>query len=442
EIRVAQGTYKPDQGVGQTASDREATFQLINGVTIKGGYAGIGTPDPNARDIELYETILSGDLNGDDVAVNDPCDLLTEPTRAENCYHVVSAIATDTTAVLDGFTIVAGKADHPISWPEDHRSYGGGLYIEKWRHATVLNCTFANNSGRMGGAIYYDHGKPVISNCCFVANAANKKGGGVSDGWSSKAAVTNCTFDNNRSHFGGGMFTCGSETILTRCTFNANRAYHGGGMYNEISDPIANSCLFTGNWARYGGAIYNEEESEPLLVNCTFSGNAAPYDPYNETGGDGGAIDNWGGSRPTITSCILWANSPDQISGDHSKADYCCIQGWTADIGGVGNIDADPCFAGPGYWADFSDPNIIVEPNEPNAVWVNGDYHLLPSSPCVDTGDPNYIAGPNETDLDGKPRVIAGRIDMGAYEFQSRLILYVDDDATGANDGSSWADAF
>ncbi|NIP51310.1 MAG: hypothetical protein GWO08_03060, partial [Gammaproteobacteria bacterium] len=40
----------------------------------------------------------------------------------------------------------------------------------------------------------------------------------------------------------------------------------------------------------------------------------------------------------------------------------------------------------------------------------------MPDSLCVDTGDPNYIADPDETDLDGNPRMIGGRIDMGAYE--------------------------
>ncbi|MHC4544362.1 MAG: LamG-like jellyroll fold domain-containing protein, partial [Planctomycetota bacterium] len=45
------------------------------------------------------------------------------------------------------------------------------------------------------------------------------------------------------------------------------------------------------------------------------------------------------------------------------------------------------------------------------------NYHLLPDSPCINTGDPDYIPGPDETDLDGKPRIIGGRIDMGAYEF-------------------------
>jgi hypothetical protein len=67
EIRVAQGIYKPDRGVGITLGDRRATFQLKTGVVIKCGFAGFGKPDPNARDVEKYRTILSGDLNGNDV---------------------------------------------------------------------------------------------------------------------------------------------------------------------------------------------------------------------------------------------------------------------------------------------------------------------------------------------------------------------------------------
>jgi hypothetical protein len=65
----------------------------------------------------------------------------------------------------------------------------------------------------------------------------------------------------------------------------------------------------------------------------------------------------------------------------------------------------------PGYW-------------DSNGAWENGDYHLLQSSPCIDTGDPNYVPEPNETDLDGRPRVLDGDndgidvVDMGAYEYR------------------------
>ncbi|MGE5294438.1 MAG: hypothetical protein ACM3VT_06380, partial [Solirubrobacterales bacterium] len=66
EIWVAQGTYRPDQGAGVKAGDTNATFRLINGVTIRGGYAGLTQPDPNAWDPNEYETILYGDLQGND----------------------------------------------------------------------------------------------------------------------------------------------------------------------------------------------------------------------------------------------------------------------------------------------------------------------------------------------------------------------------------------
>jgi len=49
EVRVAAGIYKPDEGANQTPGNREATFQLKNGVTLKGAYAGYGQTHPDDR---------------------------------------------------------------------------------------------------------------------------------------------------------------------------------------------------------------------------------------------------------------------------------------------------------------------------------------------------------------------------------------------------------
>jgi len=113
EIKVAQGIYTPDSNSADPngSGNRYATFQLINGVTIRGGYAGTGAPDPNARDIQLYETILSGDLAGNDVEVERPHYLHDHPSRVENSYHVVTGSGTDETAIVDGFNITGGKAE-------------------------------------------------------------------------------------------------------------------------------------------------------------------------------------------------------------------------------------------------------------------------------------------------------------------------------------------
>jgi len=83
--------------------------------------------------------------------------------------------------------------------------------------------------------------------------------------------------------------------------------------------------------------------------------------------------------------------------------------------GGEGCIEDNPLFVVPGYW-DW--------PNEGD--WVEGDYHLLGVSPCIDAGDPSLGPAPGQRDIDGQLRVWDGDydgtaiVDMGADEFGSR----------------------
>jgi hypothetical protein len=56
----------------------------------------------------------------------------------------------------------------------------------------------------------------------------------------------------------------------------------------------------------------------------------------------------------------------------------------------------------------MDDPDILLEPNDPNAIWIDGDYHLQSESPCIDAGDPNSPVG-----LEPEPN--GGRINLGAY---------------------------
>ncbi len=101
EIWVAQGIYKPDQNSTDPngSGDRYATFELIDGVSLYGGFP-IGGGVWEERVPNLHETILSGDVNDDD-----------EPNfvnNSENSYHIVMVSATSSTATLDGLTISGG----------------------------------------------------------------------------------------------------------------------------------------------------------------------------------------------------------------------------------------------------------------------------------------------------------------------------------------------
>ena len=41
------------------------------------------------------------------------------------------------------------------------------------------------------------------------------------------------------------------------------------------------------------------------------------------------------------------------------------------------------------------------------------------ASPCIDTGDPDFVPAPGETDFDAQPRVMGCGVDMGADEFET-----------------------
>ena len=104
EIRVAQGTYRPDEDTANPngTGDRTSAFSLVDGISLYGGYAGLGAPEPDVRDPQVYLTILSGDLNEDDA----PNFLNT----SENSHHVMMGAGIGSTAVVDGLVITQGGA--------------------------------------------------------------------------------------------------------------------------------------------------------------------------------------------------------------------------------------------------------------------------------------------------------------------------------------------
>jgi len=427
EIRVAKGVYRPDdhrtsegwRGGGKVASgDRTATFELINGVTFKGGYAGYGEPDPNARNINLYETILSGDLDANDVDVNSPGDLLNEPSREDNSYYVVTGSAN---AVLDGFTITGGTSaglfnEYGTSLisnctfsKNSSKSRGGGIYNYR-SNPSLTNCTFTRNSAKGGGGIYNYLSNPDLTDCTFIENIAQLGSGGGIHNKESNPNLTNCTFIGNMAHYGGGMYNEKSGPLLADCTFTGNSGYnYGGGMYNTLkSYPNLSNCIFNGNLAYSYGAGLSNNDSSPALTNCTFTGNSAPNGSAVACNSRGHAQ----GSTISLINCILWDGGNEIWNNDSSIfiVSYSNVRGgWP----GEGNIDAEPLF---------------INPQGPDNIGGNEDdnLRLAPTSPCIDSGDPGYVPGPNETDFDGNRRIVRGRIDMGAYEFQP--IIYVDDD--------------
>ena len=212
---------------------------------------------------------------------------------------------------------------------------------------------------------------------------------------------TNCTFTGNSEIFEGGAISVSAATF-TNCVFAGNKVL---GYRWSDDEPLYSM----------GGAVYSSGGKATTFTNCTFNNNWAEF---------GCAIYCFG--SVLMNNCIFWG-SRDQISvygsfGPPTVARYSDVQGsWP----GEGNIDIDPCFVDAGRWVNGNDPNQIVEPNDPNAVWIDGNYHLKSqagrwdpptadwvqddvTSPCVDAGNMNSPIG-------YEPFPNGGIINMGAY---------------------------
>ncbi|MGB2985568.1 MAG: right-handed parallel beta-helix repeat-containing protein, partial [Phycisphaerae bacterium] len=372
-------------------------FQLINDVTIEGGYAGCGAPDPDERDIELYETILSGDLNGDDEPVpctqdSPDCDsygyrcidgfCIIWQNNSENNYHVVNGSGTDETAILDGLTITAGNDGR--AFPD---GVGGGV-LNVGGSPTVTNCTLKGNSATYGGAMYNISGSaPAVAYCTLSGNAA-AEGGAIHNFTNSNPTLTECTFTGNYAwDDGGAIYSDESSPTLTNCTFIGNSTVgRGGAMHNwETSNPVLINCAFNGNWAEWGGGMQSQNASNPTLIDCTFTRNSA-------TGlGGGGGMHNLTASSPTLINCTFMGNLGAARGGGMYNRDYstptltnCVFSGNSSSDFGGGIFNY--VFAGPtltnctfsGNRADFSGAAMFSESSGSSTIgncifWGNSD---------------------------------------------------------------------
>ncbi len=201
EVRVAQGLYKPDQSATTrkgSASGIE-TFYLFDELTLQGGYAGIAAPDPNARDVDAHATILSGDLEDNDLPI--PAEVFRRDMPADRIDNVTHVVTVRGDVTIDGFTIRGGRysiiprgdstggagmllGGHEVKVANctfrDNATTtgsGGAVYVGPVCHAEFVDCTFSNNYGSKGGTLYCRWGSVDLYGCEFTQNYSPSSGG-------------------------------------------------------------------------------------------------------------------------------------------------------------------------------------------------------------------------------------------------------------------------
>jgi len=404
EIWVKKGVHYP-------GTSRADAFTLKNDVAIYGGFAGTET-QRNQRNWQTNKTVLSGDIDRNDLT--DPNGVVTTTVniRGSNAYHVVTAPSgTNDTAVLDGFVVTAGQANvdawsyycgagmytsgsNPrltnVTFSGNYAGRGGGMYNDG-SNPTLTNVTFSGNNASFGGGIYNDGNNPTLTSVTFSDNYAVSGGGMYNDG--SSPMLTDITFSGNHAGEGSGMYNYHSSPTLTSVTFSGNTASSsGGGMYNDGSSPTLTNVTFSGNSARTGGGMHNDS-SNPTLMNVTFSGNSANYGggmynhgsspmltnvTFNDNSADyyGGGMYNSNNSSPTLTNVTFSGNSARTGGGMHNDSSSPTLTNLT--------FSGNSARTGGGMYNSSSSPtltNLTFSGN--SAAYYGGGMYNNTSSPTL-----------------------------------------------------------
>ncbi|MDC7999660.1 right-handed parallel beta-helix repeat-containing protein [Aequorivita todarodis] len=267
------------------------------------------------------------------------------------------------TSVLKGFTITGGSGTKTYN-PAENRYF------------------------RTGGGILIDHASPTIihniirNNACVAESGVfGAGGGGIRMGFG-QPVIENNVIKNNLGGYAGGIMIayCGGTVLRNNLiAYNlATGSFNGGGGVYVDWEPITleNNTIVKNHSDDKGGGIISTGTST-VIVNCIIYGNTA-------TNGFPQIFKRFGGGNATLT--------------------YTAIEGGFDGTGDEeGMITDDPL---------FEDTN---------------SFYLTPSSPCIDTGNPdpqyNDVEDPSNPGNALFPAMGTLRNDMGAYGGQGSAVI-------------------
>lgn len=455
EIWVAAGTYRP-ASPGQTS----VSFALRSGVAVYGGFGGFEA-ERAQRDPVLRVTVLSGDLLGDGSGSG---------RQSDNARRVVSAIGTNLSAVLDGFTISGGFTLN--SGAVIDRS-GAGMLVQNGS-ATIRGCVFSTNSASFGGGdLAVFDGAPVIDSCVFLGTSTAQRGLGILHTGNSSASIRACRFVGMPQTTGGmvgiGIYSdsvSGTGVLVEECEFSirtrdfscpagvgiyvaqnsrftVNRSRFinnwtcggGGGMHVDGLGTI-DRCVFAGNEGLAdGGAALFSFSGSATITNSLFVGNNV-----GESGPGGGISTILARGAMRFINCTFASNGSTLglrtlivNSAVGTSFDNCII--WNNRNGGAASVTLQvastnsPTYNNsivqgwtgtlPGTGSFDADPMFVSATGADGVVGtVDDNLRLMPGSPGIDRGNGDALPMGLTLDLDGVHRRSNLVIDLGAYEFQ------------------------
>ena len=262
------------------------------------------------------------------------------------------------------------------------------------------------------------------------------------------AAQANHGSDNNYNRGGGIKMEGAVNTIdIRNCTIKDNLASFAAGIMAEFSSSATHSanlenCIFRNNISRYGSAFlvaFVAGDGTATVSNCLITGNEAiDHGPGPGFSGPGGFLDSRAGStlNAEVINCTFTDNLSAGTNGGLSESSTLAVRRYAGTLNftmansvfdnntaskSVGRLNSSNCPTTallvnnirPDVAATVCSTSSLNESSL--APTLDADGRPMPGSNTINAGDNTYSHG--TLDIDGNNRVLAGTIDIGAFEF-------------------------
>jgi hypothetical protein len=305
---------------------------------------------------------------------------------------------------------------------------------------------FVNSTSDYDAAVYVnDFSKLIVEKSRFSYNYNSSEASCIQVENESNMIISGNVFTNNYSYYSCIQFGCSSSgdfvnPLIENNIFRFNYGLDEGSCLklSGYNTAMVVNNIFEYNYCEgYGGAIVISGYSNPILIGNLIANNYAEYNGggvavkyytnpkfinntivYNHTEDDGGGV-SVGCSTENILfqNNIIWGNSADT-----TEVQLYCYDGGTDNYKFLNNIiqyGFDSIYFENTFTGQFNN-NLSTNPMFVDTI--NGDFHLLCTSPAIDAAMNPSIVMPL-TDIDGSIRKNGVNFDLGAYELNANANL-------------------
>lgn len=307
------------------------------------------------------------------------------------------------------------------------------------------DCVITENTGSQCGGMSFNAGYTnpfstvIVNNCDITKNTASgvdAKAGGIltqrddflyyptRNEWqiinsriidnTVYTTATTASASGSRQYIAGGISVFTHPAHIIGCVITNNSAISTEGI--DVTGGVATYSYATSEGPSSGNPV-----GRMYMTNCVVANNLAQTTSTNGTGGIRTT------AAATVKNTVTWNN---KRGGENSNLR------WSANQ----VVPYTYCASNANPTSDFAadSTNIVLDTTimpmfvSPSAMVgastiatdfsnINADWHVMPTSPLIDAGDPNtlFISYIPTTDMDGNPRIGNNIADIGAYEYSN-----------------------